>query len=194
MWVEPVTLEGTLVRLEPLGEDHVGDLAVAGGDPETWAYMTTGPITSPGRMAAYVRDAGAAGVRAFAVVENGEGRAIGSTRYLDIRENDRGLEIGGTWYGPAWRRTGVNTECKRLLLAHAFESLGAIRVQLKADARNERSLRAIERIGATREGVLRDQLRLPDGFVRSTVYYSILEAEWPAVRERIDRLIAARTG
>ncbi len=128
----------------------------------------------------------------FATVENESGRAIGSTRYFDIRPEHRGLEIGWTWLGVAHQRTAANTECKRLLLVHAFDVLGALRVQLKTDARNLRSQRAIERIGAVREGVLRAHMILPDGFVRDSVMYSITRADWPAVKSKLEALEAPR--
>jgi RimJ/RimL family protein N-acetyltransferase len=191
MKATPVTLEGRRVRLEPLDFRHVGDLAIAGADESIWRLLPYGPITTPDRMAAFVRDVLAIQARGtelpFAVVDRATGRAIGSTRYLEIRPEHHGLEIGGTWYGVAHQRTGVNTECKALLLAHAFETLAAIRVQLKTDLRNERSQRAIERIGATHEGILRENILMPDGYRRSTVYYSILDREWPEVKARLVR-------
>ncbi len=127
----------------------------------------------------------------FAVVHRETGKAIGMTRYMNIERGNRALEIGGTWYGVDYQRTGVNTECKFLLLRHAFEDLGCIRVQIKTDLRNERSQRAIERIGAVKEGVLRDHMILPDGTVRSSVYYSILAREWPSVKQRLVGMLAA---
>lgn len=120
---------------------------------------------------------------AFAIVPVATGAAAGSTRYLDIDRSHRTLEIGWTWIGPAWQRTAVNTECKLLLLAHAFDDLGAHRVTLKTDGRNERSQRAIERIGATREGVLRRHRVCWDGYVRDTVYFGVTDLDWPRVRE-----------
>ena len=122
---------------------------------------------------------------AFAIVHGASGAAIGSTRYLDLRPPDRALEIGWTWLGTAHQRTPVNTECKLLLLEHAFETLGAVRVQFKTDDRNRRSQAAIERIGGRREGVLRKSLILRDGFIRDSVYYSIIDDEWPAVKQRL---------
>ena len=195
MKVAPVTLEGRIVRLEPLSERHIDGLSVAGSDESIWRLMPYGAITSADRMRGFVKEMLAIEAlgteRPFAVIDRATGRAIGGTRYLDIRPEHRGLEIGGTWYGLAQQRTGVNTECKALLLAHAFEVLGAIRVQLKTDLRNERSQRAIERIGATREGVLRENMILPDGHRRSTVYYSILDREWPDVKRRLDILTSS---
>jgi RimJ/RimL family protein N-acetyltransferase len=123
----------------------------------------------------------------FAIIHLASGRAVGSTRYLDIRREDRGIEIGWTWLGKAYQRTAMNTECKWLLLRHAFETLAAHRVQLKTDLRNLASQRAIERLGAVREGVLRRHMLLPDGHLRDSVYYSILDTEWPAVKERLLR-------
>jgi RimJ/RimL family protein N-acetyltransferase len=190
-----VTLSGRLVRLEPLSPGHAADLAEAGRDEEVWRLMPYGPVTTEAAMAEFIRSAlGQASDRPFAVVHAPTGRAVGSTRYLDIRPAHRGLEIGGTWYAPAHQRTGVNTECKYLLLRHAFEALGCIRVQLKTDQRNERSQRAIERLGAVREGVLRNHVIMPDGYRRATVMYSITDEEWPGVRARLERLIARDDG
>lgn len=190
MNIHPVTLTGRRVRLEPLAEAHVPDLAAVGLDPDIWRYMLYGDIDNEEKMLGFVRDLLARQARGtdlpFAVISQESGRAIGCTRYLDIRPRDRGLEIGGTWYGRAYRRTAVNTECKYLLLRHAFEVLGCIRVQFKTDLRNERSQRAIERLGAVREGVLRNHMITPDGTVRHSVYYSILDTEWPTVKARLE--------
>jgi RimJ/RimL family protein N-acetyltransferase len=117
-------------------------------------------------------------------------RAIGSTRYLDIQTQNRGLEIGWSWLTPTVQRTGVNTECKYLLLRHAFEQLGMIRVQLKTDSRNLQSQRAIERLGAVKEGTLRNHMILPDGYYRHSVYYSIIESEWPTVKAGLEEKMA----
>ena len=121
----------------------------------------------------------------FAVIHLASGRVAGATRYLNIMPNDRGLEIGGTWYGTDFQRTPVNTECKYLLLTHAFETLKCIRVQLKTDKRNERSQRAIERLGAKKEGILRNHMILPDGRYRDSVFYSILDTEWADVKSNL---------
>lgn len=192
--IHPITLTGRIVRLEPLTEAHVPDLAVAGADDSIWQFMPYGLVTTEEKMRGWVREILSRQARGtdlvFAVIHLETGGAIGSTRYMDIQRQHRGLEIGGTWYSPAYQRTAVNTECKYLLLAHAFERLGCLRVQLKTDLRNERSQRAIERIGAVREGVLRDHMILPDGYVRSSVYYSILAAEWPAVKARLEQKLA----
>jgi N-acetyltransferase len=195
--LSPITLEGKLVRLEPLSLSHNEGLTQAGSDPALWRYMLYGNLSLPGAMQAWVQDIlqrQAAGTDLpFAVRHKPSGRIAGATRYLDIRPQDRGLEIGGTWYAPEFQRTGVNTECKYLLLCHAFETLGTIRVQFKTDARNERSMRGIERIGAKREGILRNHMLLPDGHKRDSVYFSIIDSEWPGVKAHLERLIARPT-
>ena len=190
----PVTLTGRWVRLVPLLLEQVPELARAGADPEIWTYMRTGqPKGEAGMRAAvqFLLDEQREGlVLAFSQQLLDGGALVGMTRYLDINRSDASVEIGGTWLNPRYRRTPVNTESKRLLLAHAFDEEGVHRVQLKTDLRNLRSQRAIERIGAQREGVLREHLRLPDGTMRSSVYYSILASEWPAVRDRLDAFLA----
>jgi N-acetyltransferase len=195
MIVLPVTLTGRLARLEPLGLQHVSSLAEAGNDETIWRLMPYGMITSEDRMRSFVRTAlerqQVGSEQPFAVIDLASGRAIGSTRYLDIRPEHRGLEIGATWYGTAHQRTGINTECKYLLLRHAFDELGCIRVQLKTDLRNERSQRAIERIGGIREGVLRNHMIMPDGHRRATVMFSITDEEWPAVRSHLHQLMTS---
>jgi len=190
---QPLMLEGSYVRLEPLDFSHAEDLCAVGGDERIWRYMPRPKLSSVADAQEMIEAAKAAAANGsqlpFAVIERKGGRAVGSTRYLDIRRADRGLEIGWTWLGTAYQRTPINTECKYLLLRHAFEVLGAIRVQLKTDLRNERSQRAIERLGAIREGVLRKHMVLWDGFIRDTVYYSILDDEWPSVRRRLEALL-----
>ena len=193
MKVEPVCLFGRLVQLVPLALAHVRDLVEAGRDESIWRLLPYGPLVDEDRMADYVRatlerELGGA-ERPFAVVPRATGRACGCTRYLDIQGKHHALEIGGTWYGVDQQRTGINTECKFLLLRHAFEVLGCARVQFKTDLRNERSQRAIERIGAIREGVLRKHMTLPDGFQRSSVLYSIVDDEWPTVMARLEKLM-----
>lgn len=195
MRVEPVTLTGRYVRLDPLSEVHVPDLAVAGRDPEIWQWMPYGELTTEPRMRDWVRDLLERQARGtdlpFAVIAAPTGRAVGCTRYLDIQVAHRALEVGGTWYAVEHQRTVVNTECKLLVLSHAFEELGANRVQFKTDVRNGRSQRALERIGAVREGTLREHLIMPDGHARSSVYYSILAREWPSVKAHISAKLAA---
>ncbi len=189
MDIQPVTLSGRHVRLEPLAYAHVPDLAAGGTDPGIWQYIPYQPVHTEADMRAWVEDLLARQAKGtdlpFAVVDQAANHAIGATRYLDIQRPNRAVEIGGTWYAPAYQRTAANTEAKLLLLTHAFESLGCIRVQLKTDERNLRSQRAIERIGAIKEGILRHNLIMPDGHRRSSVYYSILESEWPGVKEKL---------
>ena len=188
--VTPVTLEGAVARVEPLRPEHAADLYAAGQDSAIWRFMPTNPSDSLASISAWIAGAlkeRAAGVQLpFAVLDQTTGKAIGSTRYLNIAPHDRGIEIGWTWLAPAAQRTAVNTECKYLLLRHAFERLRAIRVQLKTDARNITSQRAIERLGAVREGVLRKHMIVQGGYQRDTVMYSILDDEWPEVRARLE--------
>jgi len=192
--LSPIPLEGLLIRLEPLSFSHSEGLAEAGSDPALWQYMLYGNLSLPGAMQDWVQDMlnrQATGADLpFAVLHKPSGRIAGATRYLDIRPKDRGLEIGGTWYAPEFQRTGVNTECKYLLLRHAFETLGCIRVQFKTDARNKHSIRGIERIGAKREGILRNHMLLPDGHKRDSLYFSIIDSEWPEIKAHLEDLLA----
>jgi len=192
--IKPVTLTGKFVRLEPLSEMHVDGLAKIGVGQPFWDFMVYGEMNSVDDMRNWVRDIMARGVRGtdlpFAVIHLESGRVAGATRYLNIMPNDRWLEVGGTWYGPEFQRTVVNTESKYLLLRHAFESLGCIRVQIKTDSRNERSQKAIERLGAKKEGVLRNHMILPDGYIRHSVFYSILDSEWPKVKTNLEKMLS----
>jgi len=192
--IVPITLTGKLVRLEPLSESHVPALIVAARDENIWRYMLYGYPDNEKKMLTLVRDLlqrQANGTDLpFAVIHLASGRAIGMTRYLEIRPEHRALEIGGTWYATEFQRTAVNTECKYLMLRHAFEALGCTRVQFKADARNARSIRAIERLGAVREGVLRNHMITPDGTLRDSVYFSILDREWSGVKARLEKMLA----
>jgi N-acetyltransferase len=187
---ERIVLEGEVVRLEPLEERHRDDLVAAATEDRTiWAFMGSN-LADPATWPAYLEAALSEEFVAWATVERASGRAVGSTRFGDIApEHDR-VEIGWTWIAPSRQRTAVNTEVKLLQLSYAFDTLGAGRVALKTDGRNERSQRAIERLGAVREGVLRRHMRLPDGYVRDTVYYSILADEWPAVKARLTERLA----
>lgn len=196
--LEPLTLTGAVVQLQPLSEAHVPGLTAVGLDEAIWKFMVYQPVRDEAGMRAWVQELlrrQAAGTDLpFAVVHRADGRVVGATRYMDIHREHRGLEIGGTWYAPAYQRTAVNTECKYLLLRQAFEVWGCIRVQLKTDLRNERSQRAIERLGAQREGVLRNHMLLPDGYRRHSVYYSLIDTEWPAVKARLEAKLAAPPG
>lgn len=189
----PVVLYGDAVRLEPLDHRHVDALFEEAQSDEIWRYM---PVRRPGSradMADLVDKAWKAASMGleipFAVIREEDERPVGSTRFLEIRRPDRALEIGWTWLGLSAQRTAANTESKYLLLRHAFEDLGAIRVQLKTDGRNQVAQRAIERLGAVREGVLRKQRLMWDGVRRDTVFYSILDDEWPAVKQRLEGLL-----
>jgi N-acetyltransferase len=197
MNIHPITLIGKIIRLEPLTEAHVAGLAQVGIDENIWRFMLYGDMCSEDDLHSWVRDLlnrqRNGNDLPFTVIFLDSGKPIGCTRYLDIHHEHRNLEIGGTWYGAEYQGTLVNTEAKYLLLQHAFETLGCIRVQLKTDLRNLRSQRAIERIGAQREGVLRDHMILPDRFVRSSVYYSILREEWPGVKSILETRLADQT-
>ena len=187
---ERVVLEGRFVRLEPIEERHRDDLLAAAADPDIWRFMSTDLSAGADAWPEYLADAQRPDFVAWATVDLATGRAVGSTRFGDIAPEHARVEIGWTWITPAFQRTAVNTEVKLLQLTYAFETLGAGRVALKTDLRNERSQRAIERIGAQREGVLRRHMRLPDGHIRDTVYYSILAEEWPAVKARLEERLA----
>lgn len=186
----PIVLMGHSVRLEPLSEAHIRGLTAIGLDEEIWRHMPYGEMRDAAAVERWVRkllELGQDGADIpFAVIHLATSRVAGATRYMDVRTSHRGLEIGGTWYGAEFRRTVVNTETKYLLLRHAFEQLGCIRVQFKTDLRNERSQRAIERLGAVKEGILRNHMILPDGTIRDSVYYSVLDSEWPAVRAGLE--------
>jgi RimJ/RimL family protein N-acetyltransferase len=187
--VEPVTLDGTHVRLEPVGAHHVDGLWHAGRYPELWR-MRPFPVHSRDDLAAQVDAALASATAAtlfmFATVERTSGRPIGSTCFLNLDPPNRHLEIGGTWITPAWQRTVANTEAKYLQLRHCFDTLGCLRVEFKTDLRNARSRAALTRLGAVEEGTLRHHVVLPDGYRRDSVYFSILDREWPAVRVRLE--------
>jgi len=192
----PTVLTGSHVVVAPLSLAHAADLAAAGRDAATWLYMPRPALRSVDDAESMIRQAlvstEAGDEVAFAIIARDSGLAVGSTRYLDLQRPHRALEIGWTWIGAAWQRTAINTECKLLLLGHAFEALAAHRVTLKTDARNVRSQHAIERIGGVREGVLRRHRVCWDGAVRDTVYYGILDGEWPRVKARLAGMLAPR--
>jgi RimJ/RimL family protein N-acetyltransferase len=188
---EHVTLTGRHVRLEPMEERHRDDLlAAAAQDPATFRYLFVDLSTGRAAWDAYFADAMKPEYVTWATVDAISGRAVGSTRFLDIAPEHGRLEIGWTWIAPSHQRTAANTEAKLLQLTYAFDDLGANRVALKTDLRNERSQAAIARIGGVREGVLREQFRMPDGYMRSSVYFSILAAEWPAVKAWLEARLA----
>ena len=194
MLIEPVTLEGRWVRLEPLTADHAEPLADVGLEPRLWRWIPT-PVATRGEMHGYVEtalDERKRGVSVpFAIVDKATGWPIGSTRYANIEPVHRRLEIGWTWLAVSHQRTPANTEAKLLLLGHAFDVLKANRVELKTDALNEQSRSAILRLGAVQEGIFRKHVVCASGRIRDTVYFSILDNEWPSVkttlRARLDQ-------
>ena len=189
MIVEPVTLAGEHVQLEPMLEAHHAALAEVGLDEDLWKWIPV-PVRTPEEMKAYVDAALAEQARGaslpFTIVERATGNVIGSTRYANIERIHRRVEIGWTWVARPWQRTAVNTECKYMLLKHAFETLGCIRVELKTDSLNERSRAAILRIGAKEEGVFRNHMITASGRIRHSVYFSITDSEWPVVKRRLE--------
>jgi len=195
----PVTLEGNGVRLEPLTSDHRDGLAAAASDGRLWELWYTS-VPSPESTTTYIADAlvgqKAGQMLPWAVRDLSTGTIAGSTRYHDIvREIDR-VEIGYTWYGSKWQRSHVNSACKLLLLTHAFETLGCKVVGLRTDNFNFRSQKAIEALGAKKDGVIRHHFARRDGTVRDSVMYSILAAEWPDVKRhlelRLQRTVSAK--
>ncbi len=193
MEVIPLVLTGKHVRLEPMTEAHIPGLAEIGVGHSFWQYMLYGEMNTEADMRDWVKEIlGRTADVPFVAIHLASGRVAGATRYLNIMPHDRGLEIGGTWYGPEFQRSAVNTECKYLLMSHAFEELGAIRVQLKTDSRNEPSQKAIERIGAKKEGVLRNHMILPGGYFRHSVFYSVLDTEWPEVKKNLEEMMRNR--
>ena len=189
-WIEPVSLAGTHVVLEPAAERHVADLLAAAQDDLVWTWLPWARPAGEADVAAMLERERAIALP-YAQVDAASGRAVGVTTYRDVDERNRTLEVGGTWIGRPWWRTAINTEAKLLFLGHAFETLGANRVALKTDIRNERSQAAIARLGAVREGVLRHQYIRRDGSLRDTVIYSIVPREWPAVKAKLQARLAA---
>ena len=191
--IEPVTLEGRLVRLEPLSLDHVAGLAEVALDPAIWQWTIARPTTvaelqSWAATALAGRDSGAE--LPFATIEAATGRPIGSSRYMNIVLEHRRLEIGWTWVAPGWQRTGANREAKLLMLGYAFDTLGCRRVEFKTDSLNEPSRTALLGIGVQFEGIFRNHMVMPDGRMRHSAYYSVIDEEWPAVRARLVRSLA----
>lgn len=196
MAVTPVVLEGRHVRLEPLREDHLAGLAAVGLDPDLWRWIPT-PVRTFEEMAGYIatalREQGQGVSLPFALVERRTGRPIGSTRFGNIDRTHHRVEIGWTWVALEWQRTAINTEAKYLLLRHAFETLGCMRVELKTDSLNERSRAAILRIGAREEGIFRNHMITASGRIRHTVYFSILDSEWLAAKARLEARLNSKS-
>lgn len=184
--IKPLVLEGRHLRLEPLSQAHAQGLYNRGRSAQDWVYMPRACFIDLADTRQWIDEALASpGQLPFAIIETGKGRVAGSTRYLNIRAEHRSLEIGWTWLGSEWQRTAVNTEVKLLMLRHAFDTLGCVRVEFKTDLRNERSQQALARIGATREGVLRNHMVVQGGYLRDSVYFSVIASEWPDVRAQL---------
>jgi RimJ/RimL family protein N-acetyltransferase len=190
--VPPVVLEGRAVRLEPLQLHHAPGLAAV-CEPEVFQHFTK-VLRTQADVEAYIAHALAAAERGverpFVILERETGAPLGTSFYLDIQREHRTLEIGSTWLARRVWRSRVNTECKYLLLRHAFETLRAIRVQLKTDSRNARSRAAIERVGGTFEGILRHHMLVRGGVVRDTAYFGFLDTEWPQKKARLEAMLA----
>jgi len=191
-WVSAVTLQGRLVRLEPLSGAHLAGLAEVAFDASLWRWTTARPMDLEAlrawlEAALRTRDAGVE--VPFATVDRGSGKPIGSTRFMSIVPEHRRLEIGWTWVAAAWQGRGANREAKYLQLRHAFEVLGANRVEFKTDSLNEKANPALLAIGATFEGTFRNHMVMPGGRLRHSNYYSITSEEWPRVREALERTL-----
>jgi RimJ/RimL family protein N-acetyltransferase len=198
MWDELTTrLEGRIVVLEPLEARHEDGLFAAAQHSEIWTWLA--PIGSSREyfsawLAASLAESQAGREGVFATVDRSSGEPIGSTRYLNVREAHRGVEIGWTWIAPSMWRTGANVEAKLLMLEHAFERLGCMRVEFKTDARNERSRAALAALPAQFEGTLRKHMLMPGIGVRDSAYYSVIDEEWPRVQANLERRLAAARG
>jgi len=196
MKLQPIALEGAHITLLPMEESHIDGLTAAADDTRIWGYME--PLMERVAVERFVKQAVKEQQEglclSFSVYDKSSDKLVGSTRLFDISTAHRNGEIGYTWYNPGVWRTYVNTECKYLLLSYCFETLGMIRVQLKADLRNQRSLTAIARLGAQREGVLRQHRVLHDGYIRDTVMFSIIDQEWPEVKNRLEEIMCKKIG
>jgi RimJ/RimL family protein N-acetyltransferase len=194
MHIDPVTLEGRYIRLEPLSLAHHAQLSDIGFDDSIWRWSPRPPIRTPDDMQRYIESAlqqQAKGASLpFATIDRASSRAVGSTRFAEIDVENRRVEIGYTWIAPPWQRTPVNTEAKYLMCRHAFETWECVRVELKTDSFNERSRNAILRIGAKQEGIFRNHMLTHSGRLRHSVYFSIIESEWPAVKASMEARLA----
>ena len=192
MKVTPIELVGQKVKIRPMEQDDLIELYNAGNSADIWTYMPMS-VQSLDDMKRLIDNALKAREQGtefpFVIIAKDSQKIVGSTRFLDISTANRSLEIGWTWLSPAVWRTSINTESKYLLLRHCFETLGTIRVQIKTDGRNQRSQKAIERLGAVREGVLRRHRIMYDGFVRDSVYYSIIDQEWQLVKTSLESMM-----
>jgi len=193
--LDPVVLEGNFVRLEPMTLEHHAKLSEVGLDPEIWRY-TIAMIRTPEEMREYMESAielqrGGTSLP-FVTIERSSGRVVGSTRFGNYDPANRRIEIGWTWLARPWQRTTINTEAKYLMLTHAFEKLHCVRVELKTDVLNTPSRKAMLRIGAKEEGVLRKHTLMWTGRYRDSIYYSILDEEWPQVKDQLERMLVRR--
>jgi RimJ/RimL family protein N-acetyltransferase len=190
--VTPIILEGNHVRLEPLSESHHEPLCAAGLDPDLWKWIPT-QVLNPEQMMRYIRTALADQEKGislpFATFARASGEVIGSTRYLNIEEPHKRLEIGSTWIAKPWQRTVINSEAKYLMMRHAFETLGCNRVEWKTDSLNTQSRNAILRLGAKQEGIFRQHMVTWSGRLRDTVYFSVIAPEWPEIKARLEARI-----
>jgi N-acetyltransferase len=195
--LEPIVLEGDFVRLEPMTLEHHPGLSEVGLDPEIWR-QTVSFVRSPEEMRTYMESAlklQAEGTSLpFVTIERSSGRIIGSTRLGNYDRANRRVEIGWTWIARPWQRTAINTEAKYLMLSHAFEKLRCVRVELKTDVLNSASRKAMLRIGAKEEGILRKHTLMWTGRYRDSIYYSILDDEWPGVKQELERMLIRRPG
>ncbi|WP_423709968.1 GNAT family N-acetyltransferase [Undibacterium sp. WLX3042] len=191
MECQPLHLEGTRVNLEPLEQAQIADIRKAAADGELWKLFFTS-VPTPEQTQQWLDTALAMQAQQkaipFVVREKSENKIVGSTRFCNIDHQHQRLEIGYTWYSQSAQRSGINTECKLLMLTHAFEVLNCIAVEFRTDWFNRRSQAAIERLGAKRDGVLRNHMILPDGRIRDTVVYSILQSEWPGLKKNLQYL------
>jgi N-acetyltransferase len=190
--VVPIVLEGAGTRLEPLERTHLDGLAAVGLDPAVWRWVTVG-VRTRDELAGWIGDAladrAAGTAMPFVTIERASGRAVGSTRFLNVDRGNRHVEIGWTWVAPAWQRSGINREAKLLMLRHAFETLGCLRVEFKTDALNDASRRALVGIGATFEGIFRNHVISQDGRLRHSAWYSVTDRDWPPVRDRLEATV-----
>jgi RimJ/RimL family protein N-acetyltransferase len=194
MWPEPVTLQGLHATLVPLEESHAPGLQAAVQDGRLWELRVTNvPCVEevPAEIQRRLALQAAGSMLPFTVLD-ASGRPVGMTTFMHIDATHRRVEIGSTWYAKGVQRTALNTECKRMLLTHAFDVLDCIAVEFRTSAQNEASRRAIERLGAHLDGILRHHMRHRDGSLRDTCVYSIVAAEWPAVRAQLDELLDRR--
>ncbi len=195
MNLHPITLTGQYAQLEPLTQQHLAEILLAAADGELWQLFFTS-VPTPEKtadwlsLALQMQDLGLA--LPFIVRDRRNGKIVGSTRFCNIDSKNQRLEIGYTWYSQSVQRSGINTECKLMLLNHAFENLGCIAVEFRTDWFNKRSQAAIERLGAKRDGVLRNHMLQADGRIRDTVVYSIIQTEWPGVKANLRYLLQRR--